>query len=336
MVAQWVDWSDSQAALEWDAYLRRQPSYNLYQSHAWGEFKRASGWTVRRGGVVVDGVQRAIAQCLIREIRPARMVVVWVPGGPAGTIEGRRQLAGALRQSYGSRRLFFYVRMNLLERDQPENRAALLSGGWHPASQSISQRETFQVDLEPAEPIREERLSQNWRHNLRRGEQRGVAIRVWDHSRPLDEPYAVYRDMCQLQRIPPAMSLADLDRLRSAFGDNFTLAVASTNGDGLCAMRAFARIGAHAQDMIAGVSLAGRRLYANFPLTWRVLTIAREQGAKVYDLAGVDWVAAEGVSNFKKGLGGELITLAGEWEWASAPWLRWGMNVALRVRRVSL
>lgn len=310
----------------------RYPSYNLYQAYGWGEFKRRSGWGVRRGNVLLDGKLAAVAQCLVREIRSTLTVIAWIPGGPAGTPEGRCAVARALRRAYPPR-VLFYLRSSVLEQEQRFDRAGFFAAGWEPVAQPLAQTATFQLDLTLEEAVREQRLSANWRHNLRRGRKRGAAIELWENDRPLNQVYEVYREMCSLHKIRPALSLEDLEALRSALGTGFTLAVAHDSSGALCAMRGFGRIGRRAQDLIAGVSLAGRRIYANFPLTWRLLDIAREQGIGTYDLAGVDWDRAEGVANFKKGLGAEPVTFAGEWEWSNSEWLRLGLNLAIRFRR---
>lgn len=332
MVAKWVEWSQEEAAARWDAELLRYPSCNLYQSYGWGEFKRRSGWVIRRGSIVVDGIPTAMAQCLVREIKPAPLVFVWVPGGPSGSPEGRQQLGQALYQCYP--RHLFYLRMSLLDEVGTLDKPALLSEGWTAPSISIGQPLTFHVDLEADECARRRNLSGNWRHNLRRGEAKVCTLKVWDIREPLDEVYAVYQEMCALQKIPQAFSLGDLDGLRHVFGQAFTLAVAVGEDGRPCAMRGFGRIGTRAHDLIAGVSLTGRRAYANFPLMWFLLGLARVQGALVYDLGGVDWVGAVGVSNFKKGLGGRLVSLGGEWEWTNSSCLRWGVNMVVRYRRL--
>jgi len=333
-VTEWSEWSEAEAAAKWDSALTALPSYNLYQSYGWGEFKRRHGWTVRRGSIVVDGAREAMAQCLVREVPAVRITVVWVPGGPAGSAKGRRRLGQALRQHYPY--CFFYLRANILEEDRAEERNGLTASGWVPSRAKVSQPVTFHLDLVPDEVTRRNALSGNWRHNLNRGEERGGTVKVWEPAQPLDSVYAVYSDMVRLKEIPPAVSLGELDALRRALGRSFTLAVALGADGSPCAVRGFGRIGTRAHDLIAGVSEAGRKIYANYHLTWQLLGLAREQGVLVYDMGGVDWERAAGVSNFKKGLGGRVVSVVGEWEWTNAGWLRWGMNLAIRFRRARL
>ena len=118
--------------------------------------------------------------------------------------------------------------------------------------------------------------------------------------------------------------------IRTLWGMDMLLAVALTEQGRPCAVRACIRTGRRAQDFLAAVSPEGRERYAAYPVLWRLLEAARASGARLYDLNGVDPQRAAGVFNFKRGLGGDLVPLVGEWEWATAAWLRWGVNAAVR------
>lgn len=329
-MTEWVEWSESEAAVKWDAALSALPCYNLYQTYGWGEFKRRHNWIIRRGSVIIDGAPAAMAQCLIREIRPVRVVIVWVPGGPAGRVEGRLRLGETLRQRY--REKAFCLRTNVLVEGGAEEKMEMMAAGWVAASAEVGCPLTIHLDLGPDEQARRRALTVNWRHNLKRGEERGTVIEVWEPTRSLETVYAVYRETSRLKGIPESMNLADLYALREALGSSLTLAVAVRDEKKPCAFRGFGRIGDRAQDLLAGLSCSGRKYYANYPLMWRLLELAREQGARLYDMSGADPKRAPGVFDFKNGLGGRLMPLVGEWDWSSSVWLRRALNAAVRYR----
>ena len=334
MVTEWAEWSEAEAAAKWDAALTTLPDYNVYQAYSWGEFKKRSGWIVRRGSVLVHSEPVAMAQCLVRELRSARVVVVWVPGGPVGSEVGRFRLGETLQERY--RGWYLYLRANILEEAQSANRADMASAGWTPVQTRLGSNLTFHLDLAPDEKTRRRSLTSNWRHNLKRGEQRGGIIQVWDENQPLEPVYAVYHETNRLKGIPERFSIDDLQALRRTQGRAFTLAVVIGKDQRPCAIRGFARIGNKAYDLIAGVSSVGREQYSNYSLTWKLLELAREQGVHLYDLSGADPDAAASVFNFKKGLGGRLVSLVGEWEWARSWWLRWGVNFGIRFRSAQI
>jgi len=331
---EWAEWSDEEAAARWNAALMTFPHYNLYQSYEWGEFKRQTGWQVLRGSITVDGRPGTLLQTLYRTWPLARGLFVWVPGGAAGNMAEGFNAGMRLRQRFEAR--FVFLRMNILRELNEADTTELAHAGWNPATVPVGYPGTFHIDLAGDETTRRGVLTSNWRHNLKRGEERGGRIEIWDPHRPLAPVYAVYQEMCRLQRISPAMSLAALDALRCSLGDAMTMAVALNEHGAVTAVRAFGRIGERAHDLLAAVTAEGRRIYANYPLMWKMLTWAKEQGARIYDLSGADPHGATGVFHFKKGLGGRMVTHAGEWDWASHDWLRRLVSVPLRVRRRAL
>lgn len=331
MVMTWHEWSPGEAAARWDAHVTAWPDYNLYQGYRWGEFKRQCGWRVRRGSVLIDGQPAAVAQCLVREVAGLRVVIVWVPGGPIGTLAGRLAFRDALRQRY--RGWHVWMRVHMVGEARQDEQTAFADTGWIRPAIRVSAAQTIHLDLTAGEESRRAALTANWRHNLNRGEHRANAIEVWSGERPLDPVYAVYEQMVRLKGIAQAISRDELRVMRKTLGDACTVAVAFGAGRKPCAIRAFARLGARAQDLLAGVTMEGRHCYANYPLMWKLLELAREQGVRIYDLNGIDAARAVGVLHFKQGLGGRLMSLTGEWEWATSVPLRWGVSGLLNTMK---
>lgn len=331
---EWDEWSDAEAATSWDPTVASLPEHSVYQAYGWGEYKRRAGWRVRRGVVLIDGGQAAAAQCLVRENRMARLVVVWVPGGPAGSVQGRLHLGRALRRRY--RGWSLCLRANIVTEKRPADEEEMRAAGWVPAGVRVGEPLTFHLDLTQPESARRAALHGNWRHNLRRGEARGIEARVWDAGDPIEPVYDVYRRMVDFKRLAAAMSLDDLRALRGAFGRCFTLVVGAEPDGALSAVRGGARIGGRAYDMLAAVTPAGRQTYASYVVMWRLLDAVRGQGARLYDVSGADPGAADGVYNFKRGLGGRSVSMVGEWEWSTSRLLRWGVNRALLGRETSV
>ena len=331
MTTEWYEWTEAEAFSRWDALLTTLPDYNMYQAYGWGEFKRQKGWRLRRGSVMIDGVTEALAQCLIREIRAVRAAIIWVPGGPVGSLAGRWGLGEALRKVYRGWRIC--LRSHMLGEGQAEETRAMAAAGWVQPMARLAPSLSVHVDLSLDDAARRAALTANWRHNLTRGQRRGAAIEVWGTGSPLEPIYAVYQDMTRLKGIKPAMSFDDLKTIRAIFGGAFTLAVAVEGRGAPCAVRAFVKVGTRGQDFLAGVSEKGRQSYGNYPLMWRLLELAREQGVCLYDMNGADPKRAAGIFNFKQGLGGRIVPLLGEWEWAPSRVLQWGANLMIRGMR---
>lgn len=331
MVIEWREWPEGEAAVQWDTSLVRFAEINVYQAYGWGEYKRRHGWRVVRGEVALDGIPVAMVQCLAREIRFARLAFLWIPGGPAGGESAWRCLAPALRTRY--RGWSVCIRCNFARLGSSDGESVLGRSGWSPARVRVGHPVTFVLDLAPDADSRRASLRGNWRHNLKRGEERGVRSEVWPHSSPVEPLHAVYLEMSRTKNIPPEITLEDLRALREAFGPSLVLAAARGREGEVLGVRGFVRIGENARDIVAAVSGKGRKVYASYPLAWDLLEQARSRGVRLYDLGGADAARAPGVYNFKKGLGGREVEMVGEWEWTRNPVLRWGLNRAAAHRR---
>jgi hypothetical protein len=330
MVTEWSEWSDAEAATNWDTEIVRLSNHTYYQAYGWGEFKRRQHWTPRRATILVDGAVTAMVQCLVREIRVARTVLAWVPGGPAGH-HALPALGAALRRRY--RGWLLWVRINGAFEASPGCGDGLVEAGWRRADVRVGHPFTFQLDLREDAAQRRAALSQNWRHNLARGERRGGRVVTCGKDDSLEGAYCVYRGTAERNGLPQPFALPDLVALRGIFGPAFTLAVAVNESGDPIGMRGFMRLGARADDFVSGLSADGRRRYANYPLTWRLLELATEQGITTYDLGGSDAVAAAGVHAFKRGLGGRGVELVGEWQWHNSRCLDWAVSRMI-MRRV--
>ena len=311
-----------------------QAEYNVFQSYGWGEFKRRHGWIVRRGSILLGGSPVAMAQCLIREIRPLRTVVMWVPGGATGRAQEWLNLGELLQQRYRGWR--FYLRANIVQEERSEDKVELRGSGWLPAHVWAGFPITFHLDLSQDEKVRRQALTANWRHNLNRGENRGTCVQVLDNDEALVSVYRLYRRVADLKRIAPTKSLEDLKALRDILASSFTLGVAMSEEGKPSAFRAFATVGKRAQELLAGVSAEGRKTYASYLLMWRLIQLARDQGVVLYDLSGADPKHAPGVYNFKKGIGGRMVNLLGEWDWTDTRTIRWAVNFGIRFRHLRM
>jgi hypothetical protein len=331
VVIDWHEWADAEAAVRWDDALRALPEHSVYQAYGWGVYRKRAGWQVRRGTILVDGTAAGMAQCLVREIPVARLAIVWVPGGPAGSPAARYALAAALRRRYA--RWALALRANVVAEMTTAEGDGWRAAGWRPAGVRLGHPLTFLVDLAPDEHRRRAALHGNWRHNLRRGEQREPAVDVWPPSASLGPVDALCREMVDRKRLAADAHLDDLDALRGALGPQLTLMVTWERPGKISAVRGFGRLGERAYDLVAASSPAARSSYTGYVLMWRLLALARAQGAHAYDMSGADSYRAPGVYNFKRGLGGRAVPLVGEWDWATSRLLRGGLSLAIRAAR---
>jgi lipid II:glycine glycyltransferase (peptidoglycan interpeptide bridge formation enzyme) len=193
------------------------------------------------------------------------------------------------------------------------------------------------VPLSPdADP--EERLDGQWRRNLRRASGSGVVVRTGGAD-DLPSFYALYAETAGRDGFPPLPPEFFERMWTSLIGEDperLALYLAMREGDAYAAALR-TRVGDVASYTHGASSAAGREWRPSNAMQWRMLTDARAAGASVYDLRGIsDTLNPEdplfGLLRFKLGLGGDVVELAGEWEFPLGP-VRHRAVAGLRERR---
>jgi hypothetical protein len=253
--------------------------------------------------------------------------VVWVPGGPAGDVTVLdHHFRKALRQFLGT--TFYYIRISVLRAAQDSEAESLSADGWRRPTAAMSSGLSMLYTLEGDEPARLARASSNWRHNLKRSSRYGLRIEPWVNP-DIDEMRALYHEMEALKSLPVQHSKAELEQMFSLLAGRIVL-YRCLDADGtLVALRAAALMGDTAMDLLAAAGSAARKIYASHATLWALLNDCNRRGLRFYDLSGVDPEGNKGVYDFKHGTGAELVTCLGEWEWASVPGFRLGINTLL-------
>lgn len=321
-----VDWKidNGQSASDWNAMLESL-SGGFYQCHEWAETRRMGGWSPLKAVAYRNGRLVTAASMLVK--RKAGVSVLWVPGGPAGDVGSLDQtFTKTLRAWLGTP--LMYIRINLLRAPEGSEAEILRSQGWRRPRVTMSSGLSMAYTLDGDEEARLQRLSGNWRHNLRRSSRHNLRIEPWADP-AIEEVCALYREMEALKSIPPQHTRAELEQILSFPPERLLLYRCLDMEGNLLALRAAGIIGDTAMDLLAAAGAAARKLYATHATLWALLNDCSRRGLHTYDLSGVDPKGNKGVYDFKHGTGAELVTCLGEWEWASVPGFRFGINTLL-------
>lgn len=305
----------------WDRFVAADARGHLLQTWAWGELKRAYGWTPVRLAVEQDGAWVAGAQVLYRRLGP--LSVGYVPKGPV-LVEDTAALAEALWQAVRaqSRRMgALALKVEPEWRDDDAARHAWLAAhGFAPSADCIQPRRTIIVDLKPSEDEILARMKQKWRYNVRLSERKGVEVRVGGA-----DDMAAFHALMQVTGARDQFGVHTEDYYRRAWElfapeERVRLLLASYEGKLLAGLMAFAFNG-QAWYMYGASSDEHRELMPNHQLQWRAMQWARERGCVQYDLWGItdvdpDSASAElgGVQRFKEGFGGEVVRYVGAYD----------------------
>jgi len=329
----------------WDAAVASLPGAHFLQSWQWGELKQAYGWKARRilwEEPDSSHTPRAAAQVLEREVRAGslRAKVFYVPKGPllAWPDAGLRSVVLGELETLGRERQAIQLK---IDPDVEEGRGLpgsaeavpdpigpivlgeLRSRGWRYSPEQVQFRNTFELDLTPAEPDLLAAMKQKTRYNVRLAEKKGVRVRgaTAEEDRLLYEMYAE-------TSVRDGFVIRSADYYRMVWG----LFLRAGRGHALVAevedMPVAALIlfcfASKAWFMYGMSRTIHRDRMPNHLLQWEAIRWAKSQGYRTYDLWGApDEFRPEdrlwGVHNFKQGFGGTLVRHIGAWDTTFRP-----------------
>jgi hypothetical protein len=183
-------------------------------------------------------------------------------------------------------------------------------------TQTIKPYRTFLLDLDrPLEDLRKD-LSQKWRNNLKKAETRTEPIRC-DHSvesfMRFSELYKEFRRKKQFD--------VDLDpvfyvEVQGLLAESERMRVALCEQEGsLISGHVSSLLGDTAVNLFRANTNAALSNRVSYRIQWDGVCYAHEQGCRWYDLGGIDPEGNPGVYSFKKGMGGEDVTVPGPFEY---------------------
>jgi len=324
--------ANSMAASEWDDLAARSPLGDAFQSSAWGELKRSTGWTPLRYVFEADGAPVAVALVLERSAAPVPGLrgltrVHYAPRGPVllqATPEAAVAALRGLRAAVRSRRsLILTVDPAWLEGGPLA--AALPVAGFTPAPHEVQvSRTAMVVPLMAAEADQNALLDASTRTNIGKARRAGVTTDRADlgassatAQADLEDFYEMHaatgrrEDFLVRDRDYELRMWRDLGRAGLA-----SLWFASLEGrrrSGMLLLHCGRNVVLFAAGSPDDADLRKNR--ANHLLHWSAMRWAVEAGFSGYDLGGVDTHAFPGLPEdeghplwnlyeFKRRLGG--------------------------------
>lgn len=316
---------DDQA--RWEHFIDTCPAGHLLQCWAWGELKRACGWSPLRIALWDAAEERLLAgaQILLRPLPFTSYSLAYIPKGPVMNWDD-----GALCQMFFSMlHSFLRARQVAVLRIEPDvaehicppyppqgnglaapsspasSEAETLFGGRYSAAAGsavvkrlssmgfrrthdhVQVLRTIAVDLAPDEQIIIQRQKPKWRYNTRLAERKGVTI----------------RPALSLEEVRRWYSLLEITRHRDRFAGHtasyyqraWALLRASNQAQLFLAEQAgkllagafITRVGKQGIYLYGAAGNEGRNLMPNHLLQWEAMRWAKAQGATLYDLWGI-------------------------------------------------
>jgi len=333
-----VMWNQFDGSLgDWDQYLLTAKDYTIFQSYGWGEYKLQQGWTPRRYAAF-DKNNRVIgmAQVLCKSL-PLGLKMLWIPGGPSLEFLGtsRRKLSSLLAglvEQLQSDYAHSLIRMHQHRAHDSELSALIAQVFKRPVFKLLSGY-TIQITPVDRESFLRQMTSKH-RYYVKKSEREGLE---WVEGRDDADIRAltdIHQEMCDSKRLAAlAISADDTRQMVNALGEGVSILTGRKEGKPVSACLTL-NFGKKSFYMSAATGKEGRAMSAAYAMMADLVPRLAGRGVTDFDFGGINPAssAAAGVDHFKRGFGGEIIEHLGEWEVASSEGLRWGLNLALKVK----
>jgi hypothetical protein len=323
----WKLLTDDEARQSWDDALIRFSDCAPFQTHAWGEYRRALHWEQCRWIAVDDqGEPVAMLQASLRRY-PFGVGLLWCEGGPVGDLSACGDtLQQAIKDTTGLKQV--YCRFRCDRERNIEDALRLTAQGWTLPWAPLTTCYSMILSL----PSEEDRLlaacDRNFRRNLRRAHESELKATQWLDP-TADDVFAVYDSMQNAKGLDEQLSREEIEFILKNLKQQLVLyRCQDAKGETLTLLGCLV-IGERACCVLSATSEAGRGLNSSYAVFWELFRHCQRIGVKSLDLAGIDPIRNHGVYRFKRATGATPIEYLGEWDWASRPAMRWFGNWAI-------
>lgn len=329
-MTKWVLLTDEEALKTWDEALLRLDDYSPFQTYAWGEYRRALGWEPCRWAALNE--RDEIVAMMLGSLRryPLGFGFVWSEGGPVGDLSVcDKSLQEAIKLTTGLKRI--YCRFRCDRERSIEDTLRLSAQSWNRSWFNLTSNYSMSLDLTKDESRTLAACDQNWRRNLRRANEGNLTLREWLNP-DVDEVLSVYTSMQSLKGLDEQLSREEVEQLLKNFKQRLVLYRCDDEQGELTSLLGWIVFGKRAWAVFWATSERGRKLHASYAIFWALVQHCRLLQLQSCDLAGIDPIRNNGVYRFKKASGARPFEYLGEWDWATAPWLRLCANWAISRR----
>ena len=331
---------------DWDDIAVRTPSGDVFQSHAWGEAKRALGWTPLR--IVIESEGQPIAVCFVQErsiVRRAGLARFRVHYAPRGPILLKPSAAAASLALAGLRRLARERGSVTLTIDPSwdegtDAAGALQSSGFRPAAREVQvSRTAMPIPLQATDEAQHHLLGDSTARNINKARRAGVTAEHVDLRDPavreaaLSEFFEMHAATGRREGFLVRNRDYEMDqwrRLAESELASLWFAGVGRRDNGVLLLHCGKTLLSFAAGSREDADL--RKTRANHFLQWEIMRWAAGAGFAAYDLGGVDTHDAPGLPQderhplwnlyeFKRGFGAEGAVRVRAHEYSPNPML---------------
>lgn len=306
-----IQWNDLDLAA-WEKLFAEIPQSNLLQSWPYAQMMRQrQQMKTRFGRFTKDGETLALFQVHEVKLGPLYHVVTLDRGPLWLDLPVSKDDWAAFALSYAEA---FPKRLGRRRRFMPELETSpwaenlLKKAGFVPKALGY---QSIWLDLGRSQAELRANMKGKWRNKLNQSERRHLSVRPRNDPASFSWLMQRYAEDRRLRRYrgPSVALLRSLYSFCAPRGEVFALFAAK--GDETVAGILVFRHGTSATYQVGWTSEAGRALSAHQFLLWHGITQLKSEGCSWFDLGGIHPEDAEGVTRFKRGLGGVPFQLVG-------------------------
>lgn len=324
---------------EWNAFVAQQPSFGLFQSWEWGEFKKKAGWIVYRIAVEDQNQIVAGAQMLVKVLPLGLARIAYIPRGPLCDWLDRETTACLISELH---RIAREQKVVCLKIEPPtpnteENRQAIRQYSFRPNPKTIQPRNTIIMDIDQDLEKILSQMRKKHRQYIHRAEREGITVQVGERC-DLPDFIDIMQRTGKREHFPArSASYYELEWDVQSSCDQCVLLEAWQNGR-LLAVRTAYHYGVHAAEFHAGSVEDIYNLHPNYLLVWEAIKWAKSRGCKTYDMWGIpDDIDGDiekdsktynkrkdglwGVYRFKSGFCNNVVSYVGAYDFVYCPFL---------------
>lgn len=306
-----IVWNQATVA-EWRRLIDRANHATLPQSWAYAQAMAAADRQFPHFGVIREGGIEIGCILALERRAPGGFSRISLHRGPlwieTPPEDRQRDVLGALRRKWPRRP---WRRMSFIA-EMPAGAAShrlLEESGFRRAGDGYR---SILMDLARPEAARRASLRASTRQRLGQGERSGLAVEIDRHGKAafpwLLQRYEIEKKLKGYRG--PSVTLA-IQMMRSARPYDEGLVLLARQGEEPVAGIFVLRHGASATYQIGWTGAEGRRLQATYLLLWRAMETLAGEGVRHFDLGGINPDHAAGVTEFKRGFGGDEYELIG-------------------------
>jgi hypothetical protein len=295
---------------EWDRLVAAAAFPHLPQTWAYGEGKRAKGWTPVRVRFRLDGRIVAYATVLELKLLGLRLLArvnrgpVFLEAGPApATI---RAVYRGMRNRWGRIRRGLLMIAPALPNGG--DASALLRQSGYRRRQNLGWA-SGRLDLTRSEDDIWAGFGPTFRNRCRKSQSAGATVRIADDGATFEWMVARHLENMADKGFH-AVDAAFLRAMRAAAPENILVFQVMLHGLPVAGM-AVVRFGTRAEYHIGWVGEAGRKVNAGNALMWAIIREMRRRGCTGFDVGGLR--EGDGYTRFKRTMNPTEYRLAGEW-----------------------